>query len=176
MRGMTLFAEGILKLYWDQSVPVNLARIAKAMGIVVVLSDAVEQCAILAISKDNKPRLTLGTRQGSIRQRYGVAHAIGHLALHHLRPGSQRAIDVTNNFGVDHSSRIESEANHFALELLMPRAVVEYCVRDLEMTEIEAMADLFDVAPILVKQRLADMDIRLPRSLARPADPPLDLD
>ena len=32
---MILFAEGILKTHWDQSVPVNVARIARAMAVVV---------------------------------------------------------------------------------------------------------------------------------------------
>ncbi|MDD2546033.1 MAG: ImmA/IrrE family metallo-endopeptidase [Burkholderiaceae bacterium] len=173
---MALFAEGILKLHWDQSVPVNLARIAKGMGIVVVLSEDLEPCARLEISPQNKARLVIGKRQSSIRQRYGVAHAMGHLALHHLRPGGQRLIDVADNFGVDQDSRIDSEANQFALGLLMPSQVLEYCVRDMGMANLQELAELFDVAPILVKQRLADLDIRLHPPLAQPLDPVIDLD
>lgn len=47
---MALFAEGILKLHWDQTVPVNLARIAKKMGVAVTLSETLEPCACIDIS------------------------------------------------------------------------------------------------------------------------------
>ncbi len=159
---MALFSEGILKLHWDQSVPVNLARIAKGMGLAMTLSDQLDAAALLEISAQNKPRLTLNTRQNAVRQRYTVAHAMGHLALHHLRPGTQRDIVLSDNFALDPDSRIDTEANHFALGLLMPEQVVTYCLNDLALADLNALADMFEVAPQLVKQRLADLNLRLP--------------
>lgn len=162
---MALFSEGILKLHWDQSVPVNLARIAKGMGVAMALSDQLDAAARLEISPLNKARLTLSTRQNTVRQRYAVAHAMGHLALHHLRPGTQRDIVLSDNFALDPDSRIDTEANHFALGLLMPEQVVTYCLKDLALADLTALADLFEVAPQLVKQRLADLNLRLPSRL-----------
>lgn len=159
---MALFSEGILKLHWDQSVPVNLARIAKGMGLVMTLSDQLQAAALLDLSPHNKARLTLNTRQNTVRQRYAVAHAMGHLALHHLRPGSQRAIVLSDNFALAPDSRLDTEANHFALGLLMPQQVVTYCLNDLALADLTALADMFEVAPQLVKQRLADLNLRLP--------------
>lgn len=159
---MVLFAQGILDLYWDQSVPVNLARIAKHMGAAIALSDTLEQCARIDITPDNKARITIGSRQPMVRQRYGVAHALGHRSLHHLRPGAQRLIDVSDNFGVDHNNRIDSEANAFALALLMPTSAVQRCLHDEGLSYLPAWAERFEVAPILVKQRLADLGLRLP--------------
>lgn len=163
---MALFAEGILKLHWDQSVPVNLARIAKKMGIAVALSDAAAPCVCLDISADNQARITIGSQHPVVHQRYGVAQALGHRALHHLRPGTRRAIEVPDNFGVDHSQRLASEAHQFALALLMPAAVLHYSVRDVRLGQLQELAHLFQVPPLLVKQRLADLDLQLAQPLA----------
>ena len=167
---MALFAEGILKLHWNQTVPVNLAHIAKGMGIVVALSKSLGPCASLHIGSDNKARITIGTQHPVVHQRYAVAQALGHRALHHLRPGSGRLIQVSDNFGVDHGQRLDSEANLFALALLIPAAVLRYSVRDVQMGTLQELAHLFQVPPILVKQRLADLDLRLAVPLALQLD------
>lgn len=168
---MAMFAEGILKLHWDQSVPVNLARIARSMGVVVRLSDTLQACAQLEISLQNQARITLGKQQSVVRQRYGVAHALGHVALHHLRPGHQRLIDVRENFGVDTDQRNETEANQFALALLIPSDVLRQRVGELRMANLDDLARLFEVAPILVKQRMADLSLHFNRPLALQRDP-----
>ncbi|MBY0455519.1 MAG: ImmA/IrrE family metallo-endopeptidase [Burkholderiaceae bacterium] len=163
---MALFAEGILNLYWDRSVPVNLAHIAKKMGVTVVLSDSLPECARIDISPDNKARILIGKQQPLVRQRYGVAHALGHRALHHLRPGTQRLIEVSDNFHANHQSRIDSEANQFALALLIPSQALLDCVQQQRMSYLQGLADHFNVVPILIKQRLADLNLRL--ELPRP--------
>ena len=167
---MALFAEGILKLHWDQTVPVNLAHIAKNMGIVVALSEALAPCASIDIGSDNKARITIGTQHPVIHQRYAVAQALGHRALHHLRPGSGRLIVVANDFGTDHSQRQNSEAHQFALALLMPASVLRYSVCEVRMGTLQELAHLFHVPPLLVKQRLADLDLRLAVPLALQVD------
>lgn len=163
---MALFAEGILNRYWDQSVPVNLARIAKKMGVTVALSDTLLECARIEISPDNKTHITIGQQQPVIRQRYGVAHALGHRSLHHLRPGTHRLIEVSDNFYANHQNRIDSEANQFALALLIPTQSLLNCVEQRRPSHLQGLADLFNVAPILMKQRLADLNLRL--ELPRP--------
>lgn len=163
---MALFAEGILKLHWDQSVPVNLARIAKKMGIVVALSDSLAPCVCLDISASNQARITISTQRPVVHQRYGVAQALGHRALHHVRPGTERLIEVPDDFRVDHSQRLASEAHQFALALLIPAAVLHYSVRDMRLKQLQELAHLFQVPPLLVKQRLADLDLCLAPSLA----------
>lgn len=163
---MAMFAEGVLKLHWDQSVPVNLARIARRMDIAIRLSDTLQACALLDISAQNKVRITIGKQQTVLRQRYGVAHAIGHVALHHLRPGHQRLIDVADNFGVDANNRQELEANQFALALLLPTQALAQLLQNSPMAQLEDVAQRFEVAPILVKQRMADLSLHFQRPLA----------
>lgn len=168
---MALLAEGILKTHWDQSVPVNLARIAKAMQLVVALGDTGQACAVLEISPQRRARVTIGQQHPITRQRYGVAHAIAHLALHHLRPGMQRAICISGTFHVDHNQRQDSEANDFALQLLMPEQVLRYTLESTQARTLAELAHLFEVPSILIKQRLADLDLHMPKALAQQLDP-----
>ena len=163
---MAMFAEGILTLHWDQSVPVNLARIARRMEIAIRLSDSLQACALLDISPQNKARITIGKQQSVQRQRYGVAHAIGHVALHHLRPGHQRLIDVADNFGIDANNRTELEANQFALALLLPASALAQQLENQPMAQLNDVAQRFEVPPILVKQRMADLSLHFQRPLA----------
>lgn len=168
---MALLAEGILKTHWDQSVPVNLARIAKAVGLRVCLGDPGTACALLEITAQHKASVTISQHHPITRQRYGVAHAIAHLALHHLRPGMQRAICISDSYHADHNQRQDSEANDFALQLLLPEVVLRYTVTGQHVHSLQELAHLFEVPEILVKQRLADLDLVLPKTLAQRLDP-----
>lgn len=173
IQAMSLFAEGILNTHWDQSVPVNLAHIAKAMGIAVAVGDTGAACAVLEISRQRKARITINATHSFMRQRYGVAHAIGHVALHHLRPGMRHAIHVSESYHVDYEQRIEREANDFALRLLVPSEVLKFSVLQQHIHSAQELAHLFEVAPILIKQRLADLDLALPQRLACQVTPDL---
>lgn len=168
---MTLLAEGILKTHWDQSVPVNLAHIAKAMQLVVAFAQLEDCCALLEICEQRKQRVLLDQRHPLQLQRYGVAHALGHLALHHLRPGMKHRIRVSSSYHVDIEQRMDREANDFALRLLIPEAVLRFSLDTGQVCDLNEVAHLFEVAPILIKQRMADLDLQWPQPLARQLRP-----
>lgn len=159
---MVMFAEGVLKLHWDQSVPVDVAHIAQRMGMTVRHSSSLATCAQLQINAQNHPSLTLCQHHGPALQRYATAQALGHLALHHLRPGLERSIVVTEDFALDDPSRTEREAQQFALRLLIPEPVLRYCVQDMAMLDILELAHLFDVPAALMGWRLMDWPMPKP--------------
>lgn len=162
MRCMVMFAEGILKLHWNQSVPVDVARIAQSMGIVLAHSPTLTACAHIQISLQNQPLVTLGQHHGHERQRYALAQALGHLALHHLRPGLERSIEVPDDFSMDVQSRTEHAAHQFALRLLIPESVLRYCVQDIAMSDLLELAHIFDVPAALMGWRLMDWPLPPP--------------
>lgn len=168
---MALLAEGILKTHWDQTVPVNLARIAKGMGLAVRLGETGDACAILEITAQRKARVIIDRTHPITRQRYGVAHALAHLALHHLRPGMRHRIRISDTYHANHSLRQDSEANDFALRLLMPEEALRYSVEQRHARTAEEVAHLFDVPEMLVKQRMADLDLYFPKTLAQQLNP-----
>ena len=74
---------------------------------------------------------------------------------------------------MDYEQRIEREANDFALRLLVPSEVLKFSVLQQHIHSAQELAHLFEVAPILIKQRLADLDLALPQRLACQVTPDL---
>ena len=88
-------------------------------------------CALVELAAKRKPRIVIDRQHPLERQRYGVAHALGHIALHHLRPGQTRAIEVSDSYHCNVQERIDNEANDFALRLLLPEAALRAQVQPL---------------------------------------------
>ena len=166
---MALLAEGILKQHWDQSIPVNLAHILKSMGVRLQMHDALDCSARLCMDSDNRATVQLSRQLLNMHQRYAVAHALAHIALHHLRPGMQRALYVGRDFRVDVASPSALEANDFALRLLMPEAAVRYAVSHMRAQCAAELEHVFAVPTLLVQQRLSDLGLQLPADAAAPA-------
>lgn len=160
---MALMAEGILKLHWDQTIPVNVAHIVKAMGVRLLLMPEIAPCALLCINTNNQAQIHLNPSLGSLHQRYVVAHALAHVALHHLRPGMQRAIEISADFRLDFSQRHMAEANDFALRLLIPDAALHYAVGTMQARDAQELAHVFAVDALFVKQRMAELGLAFAR-------------
>ena len=164
---MALLAEGILKLHWDQTIPVNVAHIVKQMGVRLQLQPDLATSAVLSIDTHNQAHIALQATLPSVHQRYVVAHALAHVALHHLRPGMRQAIHITEDFRLDFGLRRTAEANEFALQLLLPEAALHYAVQTMQARDWEELAHVFAVPPLFIKQRMADLQLTLPRATPR---------
>lgn len=51
----------------------------------------------------------------------------------------------------------ERQANLFAMELLMPSLSVQYCIMELNLTDIEDLALKFDVSERIMQKRLRQL-------------------
>lgn len=51
----------------------------------------------------------------------------------------------------------ERQANLFAMELLMPSLAVQYCIMELNLTDIEDLALKFDVSERIMQKRLRQL-------------------
>ena len=164
---MALLAEGILKLHWDQTIPVNVAHIVKQMGVRLQLEPLLASSARLTISASQPPLIQLHQELPHVHQRYVVAHALAHVALHHLRPGMQQDIQISADFRLDFSLLHMAEANDFALRLLMPAPALDYAVIAMQARTMEELAHTFAVPELFVKQRMADLQLTLARPVPR---------
>ena len=111
-----------------------------------------------------------------MRQRFTIAHELGHLQLH---PGKPMIIDklVRVDFREDGhrwaSDRQEREANQFAATLLMPEKMVRDQADAIvgagqavsEEGMIETLASVFDVSRQAMRYRLVNLDILSPFAL-----------
>ncbi len=121
-----LVAKGLLTKYAVTTAPVPVERIAVGEGAQIARHhfDGTESGFIL---RDGK-RIIIGvnTRTSMRRQRFTIAHEIGHLVLHEGRLIVDHAVRV--NWRDDVSSQAtdqqEIAANAFAAELLMPPELV----------------------------------------------------
>lgn len=164
---MALLAEGILKLHWDQTVPVNIAHIVKQMGVRLQLQDDLACSATLSIDLHNQAHIGLRQQLPTVHQRYVVAHALAHVALHHLRPGMSQLIHISEDFRLDFTLRHMQEANDFALRLLVPDMALRYAVNTMQARDAQELAHVFAVPELFAKQRMAELGLVLARNVPR---------
>lgn len=119
------------------AVPVD--RVARELGATVRFSPLDDELSGLVYRQDGRAIIGINALHHPNRQRFTIAHEIGHLRLHldrivdeiHVDKGFavlQR--DPRSATGLD---RMEIEANLFAAELLMPAAFLETTLKDREV-------------------------------------------
>jgi Zn-dependent peptidase ImmA (M78 family) len=124
--------EDILQRFGIRNAPVPVDRIAKGLGAQLRFSPLDEKLSGMIYISDNTPIIGVNSLHHPNRQRFSIAHEIGHLVLHrHLISGK---VHVDKEFKIQLTSLnrdeisalgtegIEVEANNFAANLLMPEA------------------------------------------------------
>lgn len=113
-------------LAWDvllrenvTQLPVDIVQVCRQMGIRVQLYTPTDEndgyCALFL----GRPRIFVSERCSSERQRFTIAHELGHILLGHV---GQR--QLVNREPSPSDNPIESEANVFASRLLAPACVL----------------------------------------------------
>lgn len=109
---------------YELTVPVDVITLAKKMGMIVKEGDFEDSLSGFAVKENGVKFIGVNKDHSPVRQRFTVAHEIGHLFLH-----SQDRVNYDQGSSVvmlrdGHSSEgtdmKEIEANRFAAELLMP--------------------------------------------------------
>lgn len=131
----------LLKIYEP---PVDVFSIAAQLDIPVVFRDFDDDVSGMLVIRDGQATIGVNEQNHTNRQRFTVAHEIGHFILH--KPRSGVFVDSTYTYRRDRQSSEgsileETQANAFAAELLMPRDMVE---RYLDKNEV----DLIDSAAV----------------------------
>jgi Zn-dependent peptidase ImmA (M78 family) len=156
-------ATELLEKHGAASIPVNVERVAKAEGVRVEYAPLDGELSGLAHVRDGVPIIGVNMLHAPNRQRFTLAHELGHIFLHrpqlelavHVDRGSLRR-DPVSAAGTDPQ---EIEANAFASELLMPehliKAALEGKAIDLEDDDaIAALAKRFRVSDAAMRLRL----------------------
>jgi hypothetical protein len=144
---------------FQQQAPVRLSDIARTLGLTV-------KAATLppGISGEIRPD---GTHEGGFiirvnrhdsaeRQRFTVAHEIGHFLLHRDEIGAGITDDALYRSSL--TDRREAEANRIAADLLMPQALLREWLNRATLLQVEDtvafMKDNFEVSEAAMKIRL----------------------
>jgi Zn-dependent peptidase ImmA (M78 family) len=147
--------------------PIPVERIAKTLGASLIFEPFEGNVSAMLFRDEGRTVIGVNAKQSPARQRFSIAHELGHLLLH---PGRPVILDhvVRVNFRDDESrlatNREEIAANAFAAELLMPEALVVKEVRSRlglvntsDARLISSLAQIFDVSKEAMGFRLVNL-------------------
>lgn len=147
--------------------PIDAAAVAKGLGITVVREDLPENVSGVLLAEKDPPIIAVSRADHSRRQRFSVAHELGHYLLH--RSASSLFVDANPTFFRDERSSQgadwqEIEANAFAAALLMPVEALRQYLREhpvdpLDDTPLGQLAKAFGVSTQAMAIRLAILNL-----------------
>ena len=140
-------AQNLLDRLSINDIPVPVEQVATAVGAQVRFFPLDDELSGMIFIKGGKPIIGVNALHHPHRQRFTIAHEIGHFLLHRTR--IENRVHVDKKFIVYRDARsahgsdlIEVQANRFAAALLMPKpfltkvlAEEEYDIDDEQPTE-----------------------------------------
>lgn len=153
---------GLLAQHGQVSPPVRIERIAKGLGLELRSGDLRDVSGVL-VRQGNSAIIGTNSTQSPQRQRFTIAHELGHFLLHE---------GITNH--VDRSYRVnfrsaesaqatnveEIEANYFAASILMPKHMLDELSAEEALDNDPMVKDLarrFQVSGLAMSLRLANL-------------------
>ncbi|MEQ9112468.1 MAG: ImmA/IrrE family metallo-endopeptidase [Rhodospirillaceae bacterium] len=161
-------AAAILNEYDMTSAPVPVERIAKRLEAQVRFSPLDDELSGMVYVKDGTPIIGVNALHHPNRQRFTIAHEVGHLLLHRAEITKEIHVDkdfpmlmrdAVSSTGVN---EMEVEANLFAAEILMP---ADFLVRSLDGQSfdiddegaVSALAKEYKVSASAMRFRLGNL-------------------
>lgn len=144
----------------DISIPVE--DIAGRLGMKISRAPS-KQFSGLLIRKDGKALVGINSGEAPVRQRFTIAHEIGHFLLH---PQKDTFVDYRGHKQETRTPK-EREADMFAAALLMPRHKIardfkNFVKGGLEIDEIKLiLADRYEVSEDAMGYRLINLGLYL---------------
>jgi Zn-dependent peptidase ImmA (M78 family) len=157
-------AQRVLNTYWHGAFPVDPAGIATAMGLDVRVESPFAQPSILngasgmyrrSPSALGRPEVIYSASEPPVRQRFTIAHEIGHHVLGH----GDAFRDDKQTFNVYNHDPREVEANAFAAALLMPQTHVLSAFRAGKASDVSGLATTFGVSEVAMLYRLKNLGV-----------------
>ncbi|MCL4498788.1 MAG: ImmA/IrrE family metallo-endopeptidase [Chloroflexi bacterium] len=143
--------------------PVLIHKIAKSQGVRLFLQPFDGEMSGFIAQKDDNVVIGVNTSHAKVRQRFTIAHELGHMLLHEqgeVHVDRKFHIKLRNNVSSQGVDPDEVEANLFAAEILMPKQFIDHDLQgisdvDLLDTEvIDGLAERYDVSTQAIMFRL----------------------
>jgi Zn-dependent peptidase ImmA (M78 family) len=129
---------GLLRMFEVNAPPVPVDVLCAKLGVELQYVHQPGWDGALTLEEEGAAFIWVDDAVSHTRQRFTIAHELGHLFLHH---GELKFRDHITMLGID---PMEREANQFAAELLMPEWLLRTFMTDRTVDELAA---LFDVSP-----------------------------
>ncbi len=144
--------------------PVPIEHLAEKLGISIHYQVLGNDVSALLVIKNNQSNIIVNATQHANRQRFSIAHEIGHFHLHHSGDKAGDRLFVDKKFAFYQPSKEarlaiyarsesfskpeeEREANEFAASLLMPAKLVRAFVKENPL-DLSDESDLSQLASV----------------------------
>lgn len=140
-------AREVLRMVGATRPPVEVVKVAEALGFTVLPYDFPDSTSAVTFIENEVKAIGVNSRHASTRQRFSVAHEIGHYLSGHESYDHGRAhVELEDRPSyLDPQNRQEVEANEFASELLMPEHFLRQDVSELGLN-VPALAQRYQVS------------------------------
>ena len=137
-------AKAVLARYWSGRIPVDVESIARQLGADVQYGDLAGLSGEVAL-QNRVPVIKVNSNDSLTRQRFTIAHELGHLMLGHLSDG-RKFRDPSKNYTLGSYDPKERDANYFAAALLMPDDAVRAYAAGMDSPTATTLANAFGVS------------------------------
>jgi|SRR5665647_967015 len=159
----------ILAKFDTNELPVPIRKIAEQSGIKIHSYDLGENISGVLVIKNDQGTIGINPTEQSVRQRFTIAHELGHYVLHR---NSNESIFIDKEYKVlfrDQRSstgedKREQEANAFAASILMPKKLLIEQIQThfLDLTDenaVKRLAKMFNVSVIAMTIRISNLSL-----------------
>lgn len=150
--------------------PVDVEHLAKQLGLGVTYERLDRSVSGMLVRSGAKAAvIAVNAGHAPVRQRFTIAHELGHFLLHKGRPVivdhlTRVHVNLRDQTSSLATSREEIQANQFAASLLMPEDWVAEALEDqAELAPARLVSDLataFDVSEQAMEYRLINLGLR----------------
>ena len=134
------------------SLPVDVKKVAEKFGLSVIEFDFID--SISGVLKKDRNVIGVNKKHSKVRQRFTIAHELGHFLLGHDIGKNEDILDDNSEKPI----HTEREANIFASELLMPHDLLVNEVKK-EKIDLKRLASIFDVSEQAISIRLLNSNL-----------------
>lgn len=141
-------AQKVLKESQIEAPPVDVNKILANLGINLLPYAFPEKVSAVLLKENNMLVVGVNNTHHPNRQRFSIAHEIGHYLLGHYKDVFVDMSEISEGrfdaFDTEHNKVQEQEANYFAGELLMPSVMLK---KDfIKLRNVEEIAKLYKVS------------------------------
>ncbi|WP_405845731.1 ImmA/IrrE family metallo-endopeptidase [Streptomyces sp. NBC_01518] len=159
-------ARALLQEFQINTAPIDPFVLAGSLDVQVVLRDLDDDVSGMLLRRDGRCVIGVNRSHSPLRQRFTVAHELGHLRIHRGRPlilDTDTRVNYRNTVSSMATDREEIEANRFAAALLAPEALVRSSVYQTSFRTVgELVTQLgrtFALSEIAMTYRLMNLGI-----------------
>tara|TARA_Y100000782_G_C10169204_1_gene259016 strand:+ start:330 stop:839 length:510 start_codon:yes stop_codon:yes gene_type:complete len=158
--------KSILDANWDWRLPVNIEDIAGKLNIKVASINYLNPehqsfrglSGLAEINNQGQRVIYCNSTESLNRQRFTLAHELGHHALGHVEPGKKmQRVDMPTAFNSNTDDWEERQANNFAAQILMPLDAIKTMLFAKGVSNIKELAKIFQVSEAAMYYRLKNL-------------------